>query len=290
MGSAGPYAELQDQEAFPFSRKMHYYQFHIGDFRSATSHLTNSEELAYRRALDWYYHSESPIPLDTQWVSRRLRVEAADLESVLKDFFVLTDSGWEHKRCEQEISNYRRMKDKNRTNGLKGGRPPSKGKPKNNPMGSEAVASGNPNQEPITNNQEPKTKNQKRIHSAIAPPDGVSAEVWEDFCSVRKGKRSKITKTAIDLIVREAGKASWTVEQALAECCARGWSSFKAQWVEERRGANGARASPETFRERDARVAAARVAQFAPGIAEKKHVAFTEFLEEVKNVDFNQSH
>ena len=32
-------------------------------------------------------------------------------------------------------------------------------------------------------------------------------------------------------IAKEAQKAGWTLEQALAECAARGWRGFKAEWV-----------------------------------------------------------
>jgi uncharacterized protein YdaU (DUF1376 family) len=43
---------------------MHYYKFNIADYRSATAHLTNEEDLAYRRLLDMYYDTEVPIPND----------------------------------------------------------------------------------------------------------------------------------------------------------------------------------------------------------------------------------
>ncbi|NDH69342.1 MAG: DUF1376 domain-containing protein, partial [Gammaproteobacteria bacterium] len=33
---------------------MHYYQFHIGDYKSHTHHLSLLEDLAYRRLLDFY--------------------------------------------------------------------------------------------------------------------------------------------------------------------------------------------------------------------------------------------
>lgn len=89
---------------------MHYYQFHIGDYRSSTMHLSNEEDLAYRRLIDWYYDTESPIPLETKWVSRRLRVGCDALESVLNDFFVRTEDGWVSPRCEQEIAAYYKAK------------------------------------------------------------------------------------------------------------------------------------------------------------------------------------
>ena len=75
---------------------MHYYQFHIGDYRSATSHLSNEEDLAYRRLLDMYYDTEACIPLDTEWVSRRLRVDKQVVSVVLKDMFIETPEGWFH--------------------------------------------------------------------------------------------------------------------------------------------------------------------------------------------------
>ena len=61
---------------------MHYFQFNIADYRSATTHLSNDEDLAYRRLLDMYYDTEQKIPLDTQWVARRLRVGTEVVEAV----------------------------------------------------------------------------------------------------------------------------------------------------------------------------------------------------------------
>ena len=31
---------------------MHYYSFHINDYRAATAHLSNEEDLAYRRLIE----------------------------------------------------------------------------------------------------------------------------------------------------------------------------------------------------------------------------------------------
>ena len=121
---------------------MHYYQFHIGDYRSSTAHLTNEEDLAYRRLLDMYYDLEGPIPLDTEWVSRRIRVEASVTRDVLNDMFERTPEGYFHARCEQEIVRYRQIAERNRLNGSRGGRP------KQNPVGSQPQPTGKP-----TNNQ-----------------------------------------------------------------------------------------------------------------------------------------
>ncbi len=71
---------------------------------------------------------------------------------------------------------------------------------------------------------------QKRTTS-VAPPEGVSDSVWQEFKSLRKAKKAPITQRAIDAINSEAKKAGWTLEKALEECVVRGWQAFKADWV-----------------------------------------------------------
>lgn len=127
---------------------MHYYQFSIGDYRAATTHLSNEEDLAYRRLLDMYYDTEKPITTDTTWVARRLRVGVNVVLSVLEDMFVLTNEGWRHARCDDVIAQYHAMAEKNRANGKRGGR-------KKNPVASESqpIAKATINHEQV--NQEP---------------------------------------------------------------------------------------------------------------------------------------
>lgn len=213
---------------------MHYYPHHIGDYKSATAHLTNEEDLAYRRLLEMYYDTENFIPLETQWVARRLRVGTEALDAVLKDFFVRTESGWKHARCDLVIREYHEMAEKNRRNGKLGGRPKSNKQGNKNPVGSQSDASGNPvvthskaNQEPIT-----KTKNQiKDIATSVATPDGVSSDVWDAFVKQRKAKKAQINGLVMSGIIKEADKAGWTLEDALKEVVLRNWQSFKAEWV-----------------------------------------------------------
>lgn len=70
-----------------------------------------------------------------------------------------------------------------------------------------------------------------------APPDGddlfdgVDSQIAKDFKAIRRAKKAPVTKTAMDGIRREAVKAGLSLESALAMCCERGWSGFKAAWV-----------------------------------------------------------
>jgi len=60
---------------------------------------------------------------------------------------------------------------------------------------------------------------------------GVDGQIAKDFLAIRKAKRAPLTETALKGINKEAEKAGWTLNEALSECLARGWQSFKADWV-----------------------------------------------------------
>jgi uncharacterized protein YdaU (DUF1376 family) len=147
---------------------MHYFQFHIGDYRAATAHLSNDEDLAYRRLLDMYYDTENQIPLDTQWVAKRLRMDCDVVKVVLQDMFKLTETGWHHGRCETVIEQYHAMAEKNRANGRLGGR-------KKNPVAtvSQPIAKATINNEPITNNHIKESKDSLSAGLPICPHQDI---------------------------------------------------------------------------------------------------------------------
>ncbi|MES2782936.1 MAG: helix-turn-helix domain-containing protein [Pseudomonadota bacterium] len=64
-------------------------------------------------------------------------------------------------------------------------------------------------------------------------PEGVEQSIWNDYLDLRKAKRAPLSNTALTAIEREAARAGWSLNDALAECVARGWQSFKAAWVRE---------------------------------------------------------
>lgn len=206
---------------------MHYFQFNIGDYRAATAHLSNEEDLAYRRLLDMYYDIENKIPLDTQWVARRIRIEPAVVCDVLNDMFIKQEDGWFHARCDDVIKQYHAMAEKNRANGRLGGR-------KKNPVGidSQPIAKATINDKPITINNKPI---RERATSVACPPD-VSEQVWQDWLQLRKSKKASVTETVIKGARSEAEKLGWALERFLVEWCTRGSQGLKAEWVEKPNG------------------------------------------------------
>lgn len=135
---------------------MRHYPFHVGDYRSATAHLTDAEDLAYRRLLDYYYDTEQQIPLDLGAMARRLRVDQSVLVVVLKDFFTETPDGWHHERCDAELEKYRDFSNSGRRGAEK-----RWGKDRH-PIGTLSNPNSPPNAPLIaTKNQEPRTVNQE---------------------------------------------------------------------------------------------------------------------------------
>ena len=74
-------------------------------------------------------------------------------------------------------------------------------------------------------------KETKKKATVVAAPEGVSFEIWDSFVKHRKAKKAPITELVMAYIQEQADLAGWTLENVLKEICARGWQSFKAEWV-----------------------------------------------------------
>ena len=207
---------------------MHYYSFHVSDYIHDTAHLSNDEDLAFRRLLDLYYTQEKPIPNNTHEVARRIRMgkKIDAVQTVLEEFFMYSQEHdfWFHKRCDETIAAYQAKAERNRAVGKLGGRP------KSNPEETQMVSKDNPNQEPITNNHKPI---KERATSVACPPD-VGQQVWQDWLQLRKLKKASVTETVVTGARAEAAKLGWDLEKFLVEWCTRGSQGLKAEWVAEK--------------------------------------------------------
>jgi uncharacterized protein YdaU (DUF1376 family) len=205
---------------------MHYYKFNIGDYARSTRHLTNDEDLAYRRLLDMYYETESPIPLETQWVARRIRMDVNDVEILLNDMFIRSDEGWRHPRCDADIAEYHRQSDRNRENGKRGGRPKSAEKQiLQNPVGSESVSSGNP-VVTLTTNHKPLTTNHKPNNIRRELPECIPLDAWQGWVELRNQRNKPLTdrtyNKAVDKLVAFVAKGH-DITEILDRSTMNGW-------------------------------------------------------------------
>lgn len=202
---------------------MNFYPFHIGDYISHTSHLTNEEDLAYRRMIDLYYMNEQPLSTCST-LARRIKSTVEVVQVILDEFFELQEDGcWHNKRIDEEIAKYQGIQTKKSN----AGKASAAARTKSNTCSTSVEPTKN--QEPITINQI-KTKK-------ITPPEGVDVNVWNDFVAHRKSKKAPISATALKGIESEARKANISLQAALELCVMRGWTGFKAEWIEEKKTA-----------------------------------------------------
>lgn len=95
---------------------MHYFQHHIGDFRSGCFNMTRMERALYREMLDIYYDTESPLPSAIDEVCKLLGVRDASEKTLVGEvlslkFKQVEGRGWVHERCETEIARYHSLLD-----------------------------------------------------------------------------------------------------------------------------------------------------------------------------------
>ena len=207
---------------------MHYFSFHISDYMSHTAHLTPIEDIAYIRCMMIYYLHEKPLLEDIGEVAREIRMpdNIPEVTYVLNKYFTHdVGKGWTLARADEEIQKYKNKL----AASSKGGRSAAL-------VNRKSTASGllpTNNHKPITNNHKPNKDTLKR-------PNNVTKKTWEDFLIHRKNLKKPLTETALKGIKKEVSKTSISLEDALVMVQARGWQSFKSDWVtkEEKSFAN----------------------------------------------------
>jgi uncharacterized protein YdaU (DUF1376 family) len=198
---------------------MHYYQFNIGDYQSHTAHLTDLEDLAYRRMLDWCYLHEKPLPIDSEEIARlvRMRTHSDCIAVVLREYFKKTESGWISSRVLLEMDRV----------GEKSSKARASAKARWDANAKRTQSDSNATQDTLHKTQDTLPKK-----NTVVPPEGVTVMVWQDWLKLRKAKKAAVTQTALDGIQREADKARVSLQTALETCCERGWVGFKAEWMQ----------------------------------------------------------
>jgi uncharacterized protein YdaU (DUF1376 family) len=204
---------------------MHYYQFNIGDYQSHTKHLSPTEDICYRRLLDFYYLHESPIQNDLIKITRLLCLNKeylSDVESVLSEFFILTDDGWINHRANKEIEQYQsfseagkrgaakrwsRAGDSEVIGGLSGG-----------------VSEANANHKPITTNHKPLTSKHK-TNNKLDYEIGYGWINYEAFL-----EKAEVDFPYVD-ILKEFDKAGAWIKQKPSQRLKTDYNKFMLNWI-----------------------------------------------------------
>jgi uncharacterized protein YdaU (DUF1376 family) len=246
-----PPAEVSFQGGNLGRGKMHFYQFHIGDYKSHTHHLSLIEDLAFRRLLDHYYLHEHPI--SQRDIARQIGMREHEQEvlTVLNEFFISTDNGFINPRADSQIKTFREHQAVSAWGAFCRDNPKLKEFSEKDvyiqnfregthnqyvstlkahhvhTMGTSSTHDATNNQEPITNNHKPI----KERATVVATPIGVSEIVWQDFKNHRRAKKAQVTQRVVDEIAKQAMLAGWPLEEAMKETVVRNWQTFKAEWV-----------------------------------------------------------
>ena len=199
--------------------KMHYYQFHIGDYMSHTRHLSHYEDLAYRRLLDFYFLHEQPIKHRDVARQIGMRDHEEDVLTVLNEFFLSTPDGFVNPRADKQIEQYKEFSEAGKRGAAKRWSKPAH-KEANSPPNATPIATNN--HKPLTNNQ----IKEKATDVAFVLPDWIPKETWEQFLEMRKRIKKPPTDYAIKLLIDKLSRFrsnGQDVKQVLEKSITSGW-------------------------------------------------------------------
>jgi len=218
---------------------MNYYPFHIGDYVSATRHLSWEEDAAFRRLLDTYYTTERPIPADLRQACRLVMAQTEAqrdaVQTVLAEFFQLNEEGWFNKRADAEISAMKEKQQKQRDKANKrwGNAADENAALPRHDINDATASKTDADAMPPTPTPTPTPEEEKPRKRAapVARPAEVSEQVWSDWLALRKAKRAPVSETTLGSAKVEAAKAGMPLEAFLRVWCARGSQGLEASWL-----------------------------------------------------------
>ncbi|MEI7757682.1 MAG: YdaU family protein [Bacteroidota bacterium] len=204
---------------------MNFYPFHIGDYISHTSHLSDEEDLAYRRMIDLYYLNEAPFDPELGVIARKIKSDPDVVDVILNEFFVFEDDKWHNKRADIEIAKYQFIKE----SGKKGA---EKRWANRDEKPSQSISNSPPNATPIATKTNTNTKTKTKVNT-MPTPDGVSVDLWDDFLVYRKRLKAPVTDRVLARLVKEADLAKMPLADVLETIIFKGWRSFEASWIQQ---------------------------------------------------------
>ena len=200
---------------------MHFYQFHIGDYKSHTHHLSLIEDLAFRRLLDHYYLHEAPIK--QRDIARQIGMKDNEQEvlTVLNEFFISTDQGFINPRADEEIAKYRKFSEDGKKGAAKRWHKGTNGEAYSPPIATPIATN---NQEPITNNHSiDESPTKQRTKGSRLSTDFELPDSWTEFCQTERPDLNpkKVFESFKDYWVAKAGAAGVKLD----------WQATWRNWV-----------------------------------------------------------
>jgi uncharacterized protein YdaU (DUF1376 family) len=220
---------------------MNFYPFHLGDYATHTRHLSLLEDLAYRRMIDLYYTSESPLPIEPESVARLIGMKdhLDCVKNVLSDFFLISEAGYTHSRCDREIAAYRAKAERAKSANI------SRWSGKSSDITSETLLKSDRDQIATNTITITKTNKEQDQKQGAMRPSWLDEADWESF---KKHRGSKFTIRAQDMMIKQLSHyrdKGQDPNAMLQRSIANGW---KGVFPEKQNGANN---GPGYISERD---------------------------------------
>lgn len=228
---------------------MNYFELHIGDYDSATAHLSVLEDGIYGRLLRVYYRTEAPLPADHKQVCRLVRAlskpERDTVAAMLAEFFELREDGWHNVRGDEEIARFQDKQRKAKASAdarWSAHRPQSEGNANASADAMRTHCEGNaprarpqsPDTKPSSEAKLPHEHTPRQGSSTVSvdalAAEGVKPDHARDWLAVRKAKRLPLTSSSWERTKREAAKAGLSPAEAVQRCAEKGWAGFGADW------------------------------------------------------------
>ena len=224
-----------------------YMQLYVADYLADTAHLTAAQHGAYLLLMFNYWQRGKPLNNANERltnVARMSNEEWLEAKPVLAEFFEIDGDEWRHARIDRDLEavNSKASKASNAGKASAASKANKRSTNVEQPFNHTDV---DVDTDTDTEADKTKTKTPRAPRfdaQAHLVEIGIPADLSADWIKLRKTKKAEVTKTAIDGIASEAGKAGLSLDDALRECCSRGWAGFKADWM-LRDGAS-ARGSP----------------------------------------------
>lgn len=207
---------------------MIFYKRYMGDYAKDTRHLTMLENGAYCLLLDYYYSTEKPIPADRceRIANACANDERIAVQTVLEQFFQLTENGWQHSKCDTVI--------------LEANAKSKKAKDSASKRWNKNGCDGNANASE-THSKTQCERNASHSHShiekkgsekslPISLPDWLPAELWADwhaYRNTRKGWTLKAKELSLKTLT-DLQAQGFNPKTVIERSIERGWTGLFA--------------------------------------------------------------
>lgn len=218
---------------------MHYYSFNVDDYQLATLHLSNEEDLCYRRLLDLYYQTERPLQNDLKFLSKKIRMKEAVILSVLNEFFFCYENVWKNNRADLEIKKLYEKSAKARESVDKRWNKQKYERDTNvlrtNYVGNtnliNCINSNYVSKDTKEISSETKVSSDTKKSKILAEkPESVPAHIWDDYMTLRKAKKLPFTQSALNMMIKSATASNISILEAILICINFSWAGFTSEY------------------------------------------------------------